>query len=119
MSQQVDTLVATLFAKREERLKLNARAAVLEQEEKNAAAELAALGVTAGFFGSYALTSKTKTVPKCDDWNSFHRYVIANNAPELLHKRLTESAVMERINAGEIIPGISTDDKITYNVKVA
>lgn len=109
--------LADLHAKRTERLKLTARAAILEQEEKNISAELAAANVQAGIYGNFGLLAKSKEVPKCDDWSAFHRYVISQNAPELLHKRLTESAIMERIEAGEIIPGISTDTKVSYTVK--
>jgi hypothetical protein len=110
-------LLKAIFDKRTERLKLTARAAILEQEEKSLTAELAAANVKPGIYGKFALTAKSKDVPKCDDWSAFHRYVIAQNAPELLHKRLTESAIMERIDAGEIIPGISTDTKTAYSVK--
>jgi hypothetical protein len=110
-------ILKALFTKRAERLKLTAKAAILEQEEKSLAAELAAANVKTGVYGKFALTAKSKEVPKCDDWTQFHRYVIAQNAPELLHKRLTESAIMERIEAGEIIPGISTDTKTAYTVK--
>lgn len=113
----IESKLKELFAKRAERLKLKNKADILEQEEKNLQAELAAASVLPGIYGTLALSSKTKTVPKCDDWSAFHRYVISQNAPELLHKRLTESAVMERIEAGEVLPGISTDDKITYTVK--
>jgi hypothetical protein len=106
-----------LYNKRNERLVLNAKAAILEQEEKNLHAELVAAKVAQGVYGKFVLVAKSKEVPKCDDWTAFHQYIIENNAPELLHKRVTESAVMERIDAGEIIPGISTDTKVAYTVK--
>jgi len=113
----ITLLLKDLHARRTERLKLNNRAAILEQEEKNIQALLLKNGVPAGIYGNLALSSKFKDVPKCDDWTQLHNYVIANNAPELLQKRLTESAVMERINAGEHIPGISLDTKAVYTVK--
>lgn len=51
------------------------------------------------------LTSKSK--PVVDDWNQLYSYIRRNDAFELLHRRLTEAAVTEREEAGEVIPGIS------------
>lgn len=116
-AKTIEQKLKTMYEKRTERLKLTARAAVLEQEEKNIHQELADAKLTAGLYGNYALTSKVKVVPKCDDWTKFHTYILTSGNIEMLHKRVTETAVMEHINAGEIIPGISTDDKVTYTVK--
>jgi len=113
----VEDICAQLAAKRRERLKLQAQADLLEQEEKNLAAELTAQSATEGQYGSYYLKRKAKKVPRATDWAQVWTYVRENNSFDMLHKRLTETAVMARIDAGESVPGVVTDEKITYTVE--
>lgn len=113
----IETILSQLASKRRERLTLQEKANKLEQEEKNLQAELDALGAAEGQYGSYYLRVKAKQVPRAVDWNAFYKYVHDNNAFDMLHKRLTETAIMARVREGEIIPGIVTDDKKTYSVE--
>jgi hypothetical protein len=117
----IEDIMAQMFAKRAERLKLQAKADLLEEEEKALAATLTAKKATSGQYGNYFLKTKTKPVPRCppENWPQVWAYVRENNAFDLLHKRLTETAVMARINGGESVPGIVTDDKTTYTVSEA
>jgi len=45
-----------------------------------------------------------------DNWDALWSYIRENNAFELLHKRLTDSAVKERWDAGEEVPGVEKVD---------
>ena len=44
--------------------------------------------------------------PVAQDWIAVWDFIRENNAFELLHKRLTNTAVKERWEAGEEIPGV-------------
>lgn len=59
----------------------------------------------------------TKSVPQVRDWDELRAFIAANNAWELLHKRLGAKAWQERVDAGLIVPGVEQtiipDMKIT------
>jgi hypothetical protein len=113
---QIENILAQISAKTNERLKLQAQANKLDEEAKALSDQLTKLGAKTGSYGAYFLTATTKKVPVAQDWPSFWSYIRENNAFELLHKRVTEKAAMERINAGESIPGVSTADKVSYTI---
>ncbi len=45
-------------------------------------------------------------IPVVDDWTKFYAYVRRNNAFELLQRRLSESAVKERLDDKKTVPGV-------------
>lgn len=49
-------------------------------------------------------TVKEKPVPQ--DWPAIHRFMIENDAMDLMQKRLHEGACKERIDIGVMIPGV-------------
>lgn len=102
-----------------ERLKLDQASAKLKVTEDSIKDWLTANGVTSGNYGRYNLTVTTKDVPRCTDWAGFHAYIKESGNFDMLHKRLTESAVMARINDGEYVPGITTDPKTSYKLGAA
>ena len=57
-----------------------------------------------------------KELPICEDWGAFWAYARDHDAPELLHRRISEKAVKERQDHGEIVPGIGT--LVQYNLSV-
>jgi hypothetical protein len=62
---------------------------------------------SAGVFGRVmkALIT-TKDIPQVADWPAFYKYVMKKKAFELLQKRLSATAIQERWDAGEKIPGV-------------
>lgn len=54
--------------------------------------------------------------PVAEDWNAIHEFIKEHDAIDLVHKRLTESAVKLRWDDGIQIPGVG--DKIVEKVKV-
>jgi hypothetical protein len=58
----------------------------------------------------------TKLTPVAQDWDAIHQYIRENDAIDLVHKRLTESAVRLRWDDDIVIPGVG--DKITEKIKV-
>lgn len=58
----------------------------------------------------------TKEVPRVDDWDQLHRYVVDNQAWELMHKRVSDGAVKERWDAGVEVPGVGRFKAVTLSV---
>jgi hypothetical protein len=116
ITNPVEDILSQITAKTVERLKLQKQADKLDEEAKALTDKLNALGVVTGTYGRFLVERKAKPTPKADDWAQVWSYIRENNAFDLLHKRLTETAVMARFNAQEPIPGISLDDKITYKI---
>lgn len=52
------------------------------------------------------VTIVTKLVPQVEDWDSLYAYIKKNGAWELLQRRLGETAVKERWEAGKTVPGV-------------
>lgn len=48
----------------------------------------------------------TKDIPKAADWPQFHAYVAKTGQFDMLQKRLSDKAVMDRLEQGERLPGI-------------
>ena len=66
---------------------------------------------------SHVVKMKMVDKPTPKNWDLIHQYIIENGAWELMQNRLTQSAVEERWEAGEAIPGI--DKFPVYNVSVS
>jgi hypothetical protein len=47
-----------------------------------------------------------KEVPKIADWTKLTGYILANDAFDLIQKRLSDTAVTGRWEAGELVPGV-------------
>lgn len=116
---EIAALVKEYNATRNERLKLTGEAAKLEQREKAILDNLTAAKITSGKYGAYNVTVSEKKVPRCTDWAGFHAYVRESGNLDMLHKRLTETAIMARLDAGEYVPGIVVDPKTTYSFTLA
>jgi len=118
-SKDITALIARYQTARNERLDLDEQSKKLKVEEDSILDQLTAAGVESGKYGPYKLTVKPKQTPRCTDWEGLWAYIKDTNSFELLHKRLTETAVMERLDAGEHLPGIVTDEKVTYKITAA
>lgn len=51
---------------------------------------------------------KAKQVPTAGDWRKIYDWIKENDAFDILHKRLTDTAIKAREEDGIIIPGIVT-----------
>jgi hypothetical protein len=119
LKSTITALVKEYNSVRNERLELDQQSAKLKVREDSILDSLTAAGVTSGKYGPYNVTVTTKAVPRCTDWTGFHAYIKETGNFDMLHKRLTESAVMARVSEGEYVPGIVTDTKTTYKVGAA
>lgn len=105
---------------RDKRLEMQKEVDQLESTERTLRQELVALlqeqGISAvgGKLATVSLVSKT--TPTLDDFSAFTDYVRANNAFDLMHRRVSVEAVKARWDAGEHIPGVATIT--TYDLSV-
>lgn len=99
-----------LYTTREERLKRQKEVDALAAREKELRDYLIAnlpKSEASGVAGKVArATIKTKQVPTVKDWAKVHAYVKKTGAFELLQRRLSETAVQERWEAGKEVPGV-------------
>lgn len=119
LKKDVIALLKSYQAMDHERLELNQKAAKLEQAQKGIIDQLVAATVNSGVYGPYLLEAQFKKVPRCTDWAGFHAYILSSGNLDMLHKRLTETAVMARVSEGEYVPGIVVDEKTSYKIKAA
>lgn len=84
----------------------------IEEEEKALKEHLIALLPkvdASGISGKHhRVTVKVKHIPTIEDPTLFYAGVAKKKAWDLLQRRLSESAVQERWDAGETIPGVGT-----------
>jgi hypothetical protein len=71
-----------------------------------------ALGGTRGL-----VKMKESQEPTCTDWPALYAYIKANDAWEMLHKRVTVTAIKERWEAGETVSGVIAVP--TYSLSVS
>ena len=106
MAKLVDNYVAL----RDRRLSIERQAELVKEAEVEAKATLLAnlqeskAGGVAGT--SYRVTLRTKTVPTVTNWPELYAYIAANDAFDLLQRRLSPPAVVERWDDKVTIPGV-------------
>lgn len=115
-AEQIAVVAKSYHETRNKRLELERQAKVLEAKEKLILAQFPR-DLKAGSYDGWVVGVDRTTVPKVDNWPEFHQYLIATGNLDMLQKRLTPNAVMARINEGEIVPGVSTDEKTSYKVE--
>ncbi len=107
-------------SKKAERLAADRVAKSLKTEEDNLAFAITLYCREHGGAGvdmaTVIVEYETKLMPVAKDWDAIHRYIKENDAIDLVHKRLTESAVRLRWDDDVIIPGVG--DKIAEKIKV-
>lgn len=69
---------------------------------------------------AYGLAYKTvRTIYSTSDWESFHKFVLENNAPHLLEKRLHQGNMKDFIadNPEHIPPGLNASNEYVITIK--
>lgn len=70
-----------------------------------------------GAKGSVATAGITHTpLPVPKDWPKIYKYIEKNDAWDLMEKRIHKTAFRDRLEAGEVIPGIETFDKLDLSL---
>lgn len=107
----IQSLISELRLIKDKRKEIESTLAELKRVEAELAkavqAGLESLGLDTATADGFPVKLQKITQPKADDWPAFYGYVKANDAFELLHKRLSVTAIKERWDAGETIHGVS------------
>jgi hypothetical protein len=98
-----------------------AEAAIKAQQAEVAAAmkdRLQALGAKSAATSYGTVTLKTSTRYYFQDWEAAHRFIIDNDAPYLLEKRVSQTMMKEFLetNPGVVPPGLNTMSELTVSV---
>ena len=121
----IGQLIDNLYAKRAERLELDKRVTGMKAEETELKAQIIELLTNDGLVGAkghVATVSIKPTVqPKILDWSAVHEWVITNNMPELLQRRITVSFWEALRQDGTLVPGtevvVVTDLSLTKSTR--
>jgi len=115
-------VIADILALRKRRLSLQREADLLEQQEKDLIGQVINKmnqdRLTFVKEGDDEVTLVTSEEPVATDWPKVLDYIVANDAVDLLQKRLTASAVKARWGDGVTIPGIDKVPKQTLKFNV-
>lgn len=62
---------------------------------------------------------QTRTRYWTSDWDAMHKFIVANEAPEFLEKRLNQTVVKEFLeeNPETVPPGLNVDSEYTISVR--
>jgi hypothetical protein len=106
-------LLRQFYETRAKRLELDRESARLQVEEDKLKYELIKAHDAGDNLSSrlYLFSYSEKPVPYVEDWAKLTQWIIDNDAPDVLQKRLTESAIMARIREGHVIPGVTVIQK--------
>jgi len=120
ISSHLPDLVDSYIATRAQRLVKDKEAAQIKQAEDDLWQIIVSKMRTEGMSacgGTNGLVKMTKNVePVALDWPATWKFIKENDAWELMHKRLTSTAVKERWEAGEEIPGVGRTDVYKLSV---
>lgn len=99
-----------LYETREARLAIEKQAEELKKREallKDHLINELPKSQAGGIAGKVArVTITTKLIPQVKDWDSFRAYIKKTGSWDLIQKRVSDTAVKERWEAGKEIPGV-------------
>lgn len=120
ISSFLPDLVNQYISVRAQRLNLEKEAATVEEVEKELSktiiakmreGDLKALGASGGL-----VKLQETEEPVAENWEEIWKYIKEKDAWELLHKRITVTAVRERWEDGEAVPGVGKITKYKLSV---
>jgi hypothetical protein len=109
-----------LFELREKRLEEQKKVDAIEAEEKAIKEHIIQnlpKSEASGVAGKVArVTVITKQVPQVKDWDVFYKHIKKTGEFELLQRRLTDTAIRERWDAGKQVPGVESFNAVTLSI---
>ena len=109
-----------LFTVRQQRLEVQKQVDLLQSEEsaiKEHIINTLPKSEASGVAGKLArVTVVTKQVPQVKDWDAFYKHVKKSGDFDLLQRRLTDSAIKERWEAGKEIPGVEHFNAVSVSI---
>jgi hypothetical protein len=120
ISSHLLDLVDNYISTRAQRLAADKEAASIKEIEddlkKTIIAKYREQGLKALGARNGTVKMNTAMKPKIRDWTELWAHIQETGEFELLHKRLTESAVEERWEAGELVPGVGSEEVVNLSV---
>ncbi len=117
----INDLINDFVAKKAEKEALNEKIKDLNGQlatiESDIMMQMTDVGVNQVASDKASCTMKLHKRPAIADWQLFYEYVAKTNQFELLHKRLSSAAFVERWEAGEEIPGTTASSVWELSVR--
>ena len=110
----LNELIPAYYQKREDRLQADKVVAALAAEEYVLKQQLIhamqeqELSVAGTTTYQFTLRPKQRIVPA--DWELIYGFIYANQAGDLLQRRINEAAVFERMESGILVPGTTVSE---------
>lgn len=109
-----------LYELREKRLGEQKKVDVIEEEEKALKEHLIQnlpKSEASGVAGKVArVTVVTKVIPQVEDWDKFYAHIKKKGEFDLMQRRVSDTAVKERWDAGKQVPGVKTFNALTVSI---
>lgn len=109
-----------LYLLREKRLAMQKEVDAVEAEEKALKEHIIQTlpkSEASGVAGKVArVTVVSKTVPRVADWDKLYKFIKKTGSFDLLQRRLTDTAIQERWEAGKAVPGVETFNAVTVSL---
>jgi len=116
MNAELTTLIGELSAAKQARKEVERVLVDVKARENELAKQVQTIlegsGLKSASDGHNPVQLQTITQPKANDWPLIYDYIARESAFELLHKRLSSTAIKERWENGIIIPGV---EAVSFN----
>lgn len=123
LPKTVGTTIDNLYSLREKRMALQREADKIKKQERELTDHAVTLCRKARVdkaSGKLATFSHgLKSIAVVEDWEEFHAFVEDNDAWDCVQKRLNQKAILDRIEDGVTIEGITTENVITTALRKA
>lgn len=112
----IDLMLTTRDERLEIQREADAKIKILKTKEDELEAHilqnLQDIGLEGGKGSLATVAVKATIVPTVKDWDAFYAHIRETGSFDLLQKRPTVSAYRERLDAGEIVPGVEPFKKL-------
>lgn len=119
--KQLGACADLLYTTREQRYGLQRQVTELEEREKSLKdyiIETLPKSQSTGVAGKLARVAvTTKEVPQAEDWEALQGYIKGHDAFDLVQRRLNSKAIEDRLEAGEVIPGVAMFKVVSVSIK--
>ncbi len=88
-----------------------------EEIARNLMAQMNEVGVKRMANDIATISVATELVPNADDWDAFYDFVVENRMLEMLHRRLSATAIREYVSNIGDIPGLSMRELTKLNFR--
>jgi len=66
--------------------------------------------------GTFVAELRMKSVPSVADWDALYLHITKTQEWDLIHRRVTETAVRARWEAGDDVPGVARTDVLDLSI---